>query len=428
MKNKIYTITKMVCTAFAAMLLFVACNKPQDRNRCNTRIADYLYGVEYDDYDFNACKTYFDQQFIPSGACSEVRRGNFVGRNLDWYINKNASAIIKINHTKDHFASIGMVGCFPQFSNDIAKSGEYSDVYQYLPFKTEDGINECGLYVGVNVMPTGETSFAQHSWEPHAYGHGAAHTNPSASMTCAVNYLPRILLDKASSVEEAMEIIASIDWTEPLNYPHPGETQSFHWLICDPSRSVVLEFIDNEAHYTEAPSVTEPGFGTIMTNFTNCLKEAGIMQINGIGYERFDILYENYKNYAEYPDNFKGMQKLMEQVWFSKAYTISPSSEEFWLSELANDFLPASYLYKNYDLLRSQDFQNRIKQNYEGFSQRDKWYTDECTYWFSTHTSVYNLSNRQLHVLVHEGFDGMKKYYEASIQSKFAKPLNHKNQ
>lgn len=423
------SINSTLKKAFAitvAMIVFVACNKPQDKNRCNTRIAEYLYGVEYDDYDFDACKEYFDHQYIPAGACSEVRRGNFVGRNLDWYINRNASAIIKVNHTEDHYASIGMVGCFPQFSNDLARSGEYNEVYQYLPFKTEDGINECGLYVGVNVMPTGETSFNPNSWEPRTYGHGAAHTNPSASMTCAVNYLPRILLDKASNVAEAMEIIASIDWTEPVNFPHPGETQSFHWLICDPSRSVVLEFIDNEPHYTEATSVSEPGFGTIMTNFTNCLMEAGIMQINGIGYERFDVLKENYKNYAEYPDNFKGMQKLMEQVWFSKTYTMSPTSDKLWLTEFANDIFPASYLYHNGNISSNPDFQAYMSSLREEYLQHTQWYTDDCTFWFSTHTSVYNILNRQMHVLVHEGLDGMDKYYEASLRSKFAKPLEHR--
>jgi hypothetical protein len=242
-------------------ILALACGNDGKDTRCNTEIADYLYGVEYDDYDFDACKQYFDNQYIPAGAgCSEVRRGNFIGRNLDWYINRNASAVIKMNHSEDHYASIGVVGCFPQFSDDIAKSGKYDEVYKYLPFKTEDGINECGLYVGVNVMPTGETSFDTSSWKPRTYGLSAAHTNPSAEMTCAVNYLPRILLDRAGSVQEAMEIIDSINWTDPEDYPHKGETQSFHWLIGDPQRSVVLEFIDNKPHYTEATSITEPGY------------------------------------------------------------------------------------------------------------------------------------------------------------------------
>lgn len=419
------TFPTVLLSIFFAIIFCVSCKKQQqdEDNRCNTKIADYLYAIEYDDYNFNACKEYFDSQFVPSGACSEVRRGNFIGRNLDWYINRNASAIIKINRTSEHYASIGMVGCFPQFSDDIAQTGEYHDVYQYLPFKTEDGINECGLYVGVNVMPTGETSFDTTSWVPHSYGIGAAHTNLASDMHYVVNYLPRVLLDRASSVAEAIEIIASIDWTEPVNYPHPGETQSFHWLICDANRSVILEFIDNQPHYTEASSINEPNFGTIMTNFTNCLWKEGIMQINGLGYERFEMLYDNYNNYAAYPDNLEGMQNLMKQVWYTKAYTTPLSSPNFWYTEFSSDDIPARLLYHNSEIAQYPEIQAVMQLLNEGFMEGYKFYTDECVYWFSTHTSVYDIANRKMRVLVHEGRDGMRSFYEASLESHFAKPL-----
>lgn len=420
---------KLLLAAFVAV--FCACSNDTESDeevskvRHNTKIDDYLYGVEYDDYDFDACKAYFDKQYIPANAaCSEVRRGNFVGRNLDWYINKNASAIIKVNKTKEHYASIGIVGCFPQFSNDIAKSGEYNEVYKYLPFKTEDGINEHGLYVGVNVMPTGETSFDTASWKPHQFGLGAAHTNPSAKETYATNYLPRILLDRAKNIEEAKAIIDSIDWVEPEDYPHEGETQSFHWMICDKNSSVVLEFMDNKAHYTETTDLKEPGFATIMTNFTNSLMEKGIMQINGVGYERFDVIKKNYTDYKKYPDSFEGMQKLMAEVWFSKAYTQPIDSKDLWLTEFAYDDLPASSLYKNFDVLEIPELKEELQGIIEGFKNEVGWFTDECEYWFTTHTSVYNIEDRKLHVLVHEGLSGMKNYYEASLNSHFEKPLN----
>ncbi len=110
-------------------------------------------------------------------------------------------------------------------------------IYKYLPFKTVDGVNEKGLYIGVNVMPTGETSFDPSTWEPYAFGHGAAHTNPSSDMHYSVNYLVRIVLDRAANVEDAKRVI---------------------------------EFMDNKAVYTAAPNINEPSLGNIMTNFTNC--------------------------------------------------------------------------------------------------------------------------------------------------------------
>lgn len=412
-----------------AFLLLAGCRKGEDVTpldpRCNTPIADYLYGVEYDTYDFNACKHYFDSLYIPADAgCSEVRRGCFVGRNLDWYFNGNAAAIIKVNHSDNHFASIGMVGCFPQFSNEVAESGAYSDVYRYLPFKTEDGVNEHGLYVGINVVPTGETSPEVSSWHYGTYGIGAAHTNPGAEMTCAVNYLPRILLDRARNVDEAKRIIASIDWTDPLNYPHAGETQSFHFLICDPDHSVVLEFIDNKPCYIEATSVTDPGFGTIMTNFNNALWHRGIMQYNGCGYERFELLYRNYLDTANFPDNFLGMQRMMESVWYTNFYTTPIDSLDSWLTEAACSEIPAPLLYHNYQILRDPYVRNFIQSMIDDFNSRRTWHADDCPYWISTHTSIYDLSTRQLRVLVHEGLDGMKSYYHASLDSHFAHPID----
>lgn len=413
---------KIFVIVLGAMLFWACSSIPMEERRYNVKLADYLYAVEYEDYNFDECKAYFDSKYIPAGGCSEVRRGDFVGRNLDWYINGNASAVIKIDHNDKHFASIGMVGCFPEFSNAVAEPGQYNDVYKYLPLKTEDGINEYGLYVGINVMPTGETSFDVDTWEPHKYGHGAAHTKPGAT-TYAVNYLPRVLLDRAKNVDEAMKLIDSIDWTEPMNYPHQDETQAFHFFICDNTRSVVLEFMDNKAVYTEAESITEPGFGTIMTNFTNALWAKDIWQINGIGYERFEILRDNYKNYGYYPDDARGMQALMSQVWFTKTYTNPIDSEDIWLTEFSSDDLPSSYLYRNYALVKVPELRQRIEDERQLFRDKTDWFTDRTSLWFTTHTSVYDMTDGTLYVMVHEGLNGQSSFMEIPFNSLFPLPL-----
>ena len=420
MKKNLSLFFGMAVLCFA----FCACEPEEgdDAKSANTPIADYLYGVEYDDYDFEACLEHFNNILFSSyAACTEVRKGKFVGRNLDWYINNDASAIIKVNRTDDHYASIGMIGCFSDFSNALAKSGLYGDAYQYLPFKTVDGINEKGLYIGVNVAPTGETSFDPTTWEPYAFGHGAAHTNPESDMHYCVNYLVRIVLDRAGSVEEAKKVIDGIDWCEPINYPNEGGSQALHWLICDAKQSVVLDFIDNKAVYTEAPSINEPSLGNIMTNFSNCVYAKGLIQICASGLERWDIINANY---ASTPETFEGMEELMSKVWYTQTYTIDPSSRDFWLSECCAPSLPTSYLYKNYDLCDNEEFCNLVRQFLAGYYEPSNWHSDETSYWYTTHTSVYDLENKTLRVLVHEGLDEQKTYYEASLKkSKFAKPL-----
>ena len=416
-------INSMLLVLAAVCFLASSCEKEgKDTSGINTPIADYLYGVEYDDYDLQANLEHSNNKLLPSyPACTEVRKGNFVGRNLDWYINNDATAIIKMNHTDDHYASIGVTGCFPEFSNAMAKSGEFNDAYKYLPFKTVDGINEKGLYIGVNVAPTGETSFDPETWEPYAFGHGANHTNPSSDMHYCVNYLVRIVLDRASSVEDAKKLIDSIDWCEAVNFPAEGYSQALHWLICDSKQSVVLDFVDNKAVYTEAPSNTEPSLGNIMTNFTNCLYAKGLIQICACGLERWDIINANY---ASTPETFEGMQNLMSKVWYSQAYTIDPSSHDFWFTEWYDLGYSSAFMYKNYDLCESEEFCGPVRNYLKVFDDPANWHSDDSPLWYTTHTSIYNLENKTLRVLLHEGRDEQKTYYEASLKkSKFGKPL-----
>lgn len=418
---------KKILTIAAAVLMIAAsaCKKDEPTSGskyANTPIADYLYGVEYDDYDLEANIEFSNSNYLPSAAaCTEVRKGNFVGRNLDWYINTDASAIIRMNHTEDHYASIGMVGCFSSFSNDLAKSGIKDDTYKYLPFKTTDGINEKGLYIGVNVAPTGETSFDPSTWEPYAYGHGAANTNPASDMHYVVNYLVRIVLDRAGSVDEAKKVIDSINWTEPANFPAEGYSQAFHWLICDASKSVILEFLDNKAVYTEAPSLTEPSLGNIMTNFTNAIYAKGLIQECACGLERWDIINGNY---ASTPETFEGFQNLMKKVWYSNTYTIDPSTHDFWFTEWYDIGIPSPKLYKNFELCESESFLKAVANMADMYNDPANWHVAGTQLWYTTHTSIYDLKNKTLRVLVHEGRDSQKEYYEASLSdSHFAKPL-----
>lgn len=400
--------------------IFNACHKI-DNSGLNTPISDYLYGVEYDDYDFDANITRFNYELMQYPACSEVRKGKFVGRNLDWYINNDATCIIKINRNSSHYASIGITGCFPDFSNELAKSGKYCDAYKYLPFKTSDGINEMGLYIGVNVAPTGETSFDTSTWKPYLYGNGAAHTNPLSDMHYCTIYLVRIVLDRAGSVEEARKLIDSIDWSDPTNFPSEGCSQTFHWLICDSKESTVLEFIDNKAVYTSTVENDKPSYATIMTNFSNCLMENGIIQDCACGIERWDLIKENYLSTSE---SFEGMQDLMSKVWMSKAYTTDPSSTDFWFTEWPETGYSSSYLYRNYGLCQDSEFVEWFRKYLSKFNDSENWHVDDSPLWYSTHTSIYDMEAKSLRVLVHEGRDSQKDYYEASLSgSSFAKPL-----
>lgn len=427
--------TSICAIAATAMTMFVtSCNtnNTPTQERANTSIDSCLYGVEYDDYDFDGCAKLFEKRFLSKPAsCSEVRNGNFVGRNLDWYINTDASAVIRVNAKQGdtfgttRYASIGVVGSCSQFSDSLASTGEYNDVYQVLPLATVDGINEHGVYAGVNVTATGETSFDKTTWEPHAYGHGAAMTNPKSDKKFSVTYLVRVILDHASSVADAKELIKSINWYEPQGFPTAGQSQAFHWLISDSISSCVVEFLDNKVYFNDAPSITEPSFGTIMTNFNNTLlnpdyAQTPIYQHFGAGYERWDILAKNYKSV----NSAETMQKLMSRVWYTTAYTKDIDDPEFLHTEYATDTYSAEDMYLNHEkMLADPAYREFLEGAKAKFNDKSLWHVANSPLWYSTHTSVYDISARQLHLLVHEGLDGMKQTYVANFDTHFAKPL-----
>lgn len=406
--------------AVAIAMIMASCTTTEE-TRCNTEIDNCFYGVEYQDYDFEMAHKVFDKKMNGGApACSEVRKGNFIGRNLDWYINCDASVVIKVDKNEKHFASIGMGGCNPIFTDSLAKSGKMHDIYKVLPLATTDGVNENGVYIGVNVMPTGETSLDSTKWKTGKWGIGAAYTNPKSEKTYCVTYLVRYILDNAKSLAHAKELVNAVNWYEPKGFPHPGESQAFHWLLSDDKNSAVLEFIDNKPYFTETTDVTSPSLATIMTNFTNKIKAEGIIQDTGCGYERWDLLNESY---ASTPETFEGMQDLMKKVWYTKAYTTDPTTPGYWNTEFVSPEFKAQYIYNNDAVLKDQTYLNMLRENQAKFNDKSNWHTPESTLWYTTHTSVYDLSKRELHVLVHEGLDGMKDFYKADLNSTFAHPL-----
>lgn len=406
---------------FAAILMMtVSCGRQADR--ANTRITEYLYGVEYDDYDFQSGIAYFDKFKPVYAGCSEARKGDFVGRNLDWFINNDASAVIRVNGNGTRFASIGVMGCCPQFDVEFARSGDYSKIYDILPLFTVDGVNEKGLYCGVNVMPTGETSMDSTRWDTGSWGLGAAFTNPDSGNTYCVTYLVRYLLDNASSVTDARRIVESVNWYEPSGFPKEGRSQAFHWLICDAQTSAVLEFVDNKPCFIESDVTDEPSFSTVMTNFTNkVMSESGLVQPAGAGYERWDILAAAYPGAEE---SFDGIQNLMKKVWYTHLYTDDPLSDNFFMTEIASSEHPAPMLYRNVEFQQTDEWKDICAGIKADFKNSDNWHSDKTTLLYTTHTSVYSLSGRELRLMLHEGYDNQKKTHAFSLAgTHFAKPL-----
>lgn len=402
-------LKNLLFPAFAAVVLGLsACsgNAPVSTSQYMTvhHIGDSIFALQYDDYDFDACRQYFDSQFSGEsfGACSEVRKGGFVGRNMDYYVNRNALAIIKVegkstdNAVLRH-ASIGVVGCFKEFTYDRAINDTMSiGFYNILPGRTVDGINDCGVYIGVNVVPFREDLAATGSYDV-----------PDDEGRYNALYLTRFVLDNAESVDHALALIGQHKWYFPHDYPHHGDVQPFHWMIADSEKNCVLEFENGAPVVLSAcgDEINAPSVSTIMTNFSNNLWKDGILDREGIGYERWDILHDNYA--CDQEPSVDSMFNLMQQVWFSNAYTNSCTLEDhsdFWFSELADSSISITKLYKKGDeYIKDPADRPSIDDFINTWNDATQWFSDDTELWFTVHTSIYNLHDRQLSITPHEG-------------------------
>lgn len=423
--------------AFTAAFLLSACsNSDSSPKKSSTenhpekiaeRIDDYLYQIHYDDYNFDSLANIINKDFAPpKAACSQVRKGNFVARNFDWYINQDATAIMRVKGNAKRFASISLSGAFPLFKQVDNKIDFADGAIDLLPFYAVDGINEKGLYVGINVAPTGETSMDKNKWAPHTWGLGAALKNSQSQKHYSVTYLVRFVLDNASSVDDAIEKIQAIDWFEPYNFPAEGETQSFHWLLADNEKNMVFEFIDNKPRFLQTNKIEEPSLATIMTNFSNAVmadsnqqRRDSLIQNFALGLERYDILYENYKDTEI---SFEGMKGLINKIRFSHIYTDSISSKNFpftdyvgAIKEDGKGVYLAEDLYKNEKILDDKFFLKKVDRIQNNFKDKSNWHTTDTQLWYTTHSVVYNLNDMSFEILLHEGFDGMKKWQKFKL-------------
>lgn len=186
--------------------------------------------------------------------------GQFLfGRNFDW---NTCDAMVVESHPENGYASLSTVNM--DFITQNAGSGVVGMALNLDEVKTLaalyaplDGMNEAGLAVSVNMIQ--DSADIEQDTD-----------KPDITTTTAI----RLLLDKAASVDEALELLGQYDL-------HGSMGMMVHFAIADSTgRSVAVEYVDNEMIVTETP---------VLTNFYLAEGEK-----QGIGTEqsreRYDIL------------------------------------------------------------------------------------------------------------------------------------------
>lgn len=368
-------------------------------------IADFLYEVYWNgEFDWN------ESGLAPmaNAGCSAVQNGNYRGRNYDWYYDDTYLCVVHSDVTDNRkHASVGVADL--SFITD--KDGNI-DIPK-IPFKVIDGINDAGVCIQVNVMPTGETGNIPHTetTEDDLFGGSVV----------------RFVLDNADNVSQILEELKKKD----IESVFAGE--ELHWMISGPTSSsdpaiktVVVEVFSDGLHITEDFIDNKP----IMTNFNVSNFNGTPASVGmGMGYERWQILCENY----DQADSIMGTFDLMEKVYYSKFYDMY--SDRLWYSEYALTNLCNYYTEAELVEMLSQEVYDYYMNTFGGVYYNPalwdgqkaingdpskagclskvvpiavKHYLDQekgYVTWITIHTSVYDLASKTLDIQVRESQD-----------------------
>lgn len=354
--------------------IYALINTKQDKE-VPQKIQDFAYTLEYNTLDYEKGLKFLLEKFSPSyAACSSVRKGNFYGRNYDWTYNNDASFVIKRKATQGKFANIGIASGL--IKEELANSGKYDELYTYVPFLMQDGINENGVVCNINLLPKNDKKSETNN------------TNPGGR-TVPILGLIRWILDEAVSADDAINKIKYeynlIGATrEDLNY-------EYHFMIADSEHTYVVEFVDNAPVIIESFVDDKP----IMTNFyldgfniVDGHKQGLTLHANGI--ERYDILSNGYAEANTQED----MLDLMQLVKYTKTY--ETTTNPFWYSEYYGIYPDGTDLNIN---STPEQCAEKVTEKIDEYHNRTR---ENPVTWQSVHSIVYDIESKNMLVLFQE--------------------------
>ena len=320
---------------------------------------------------------------VPSFGCSSVVNGNFVGRNMDYFITPAPYFMVWTDSGKDHYASLAM-SFAPLDKTNYTKSSQTApdDINLYntpeqlarLTTMVLDGVNEKGLCCTTHVV------------EPVDANNTDKGTNPGAP-ELSIFMVCRYVLDHAATADEAIELLKkrSIRVVDPAFI--------FHWIIADRNHCYIVEVADDQLRYTDKKRV--------MTNF---LHTKPGLNSHPWGLERMQVLEEHYNEGT----SVEGMYNLMRRAQYTLAYKMDTKpyrySEHTGYCDDGLEFTVQTPLYD--PALRKE-----MVDEAEAF----KVVTPEnnpLMLWETTYCNVYDMANKTMRLMMHEKYD---TFYDAKL-------------
>lgn len=353
---------------------------------------DYVYEMWYSNLDYDYARNYFKERGdFPAAACSSVRNGNIVGRNLDWFYNHQAEFVVHTARIADRNASLGVAGGISEFTGEFVDSGKATLLYKAIPFQMYDGVNEYGVYANINVVPTDK-------------GINVAEPSETMYTELSATMLVRFVLDYFKTAQEAVDYIRKYTRVYFPKKLHDMEYE-VHFMVCDLNKSFVVEFEDNHTVVDELDKPIVTNFhlhdvvmnsdGTVYTPETQDAEHNAIstnhITENGSGLERFNLAVSEYDSAS----TAAGMRALMDDLKYTRAYQSSEDpSDPVWYTEFVGNGRTV--------ITPPSGYASAISEASRMYNERSR---DTGLTWQTCHSSVYDLLNKQLHVVFQEDGD-----------------------
>jgi hypothetical protein len=189
----------------------------------------------------------------------------FFGRNFDWY---SHPCTLVYTNPENAYSSVSMVDLYYTGISKFPFSG--SSVYNNkhllsIPYIPLDGMNECGVAIGVMALPVAESS-----------------EDPDKKTISSLGAV-RLVLDYAANVDEAVKLLS--------NYNIYFQKVPIHYMISDSSgKSVVVEYVEGKMNVMENEQQWQVSTNFVLSGYENI----------GRGTDRYNTAENQLsKNYAE---------------------------------------------------------------------------------------------------------------------------------
>lgn len=432
--------SKLITTILALPLVLgglTSCNSHQMKHgkfEFKPQNLQFLAEVTYDDYSWDDVTNWMNSDIKNNdGAgfgCSSVRSGNFYGRSFDFCITDMFEFLIRTPHTKDRYASMGVAigDCMineEHLNKIINGNGDATDKLneKMLPFTMVDGINENGVVCNTNVVPAKDLT--PHEGEEKYHTHG---TN-SGKEDLFYQFMPRFILDNATSAKHAIELLKNRNLTA-IN--KKGEVRDYlgvskmgyelHCMIADKDDTYVIEMVDDYMNIAHSSQKKEPVIAPVMTNFylTNDTP-------SGAGKERYETLLDKWSS----ANTLEGMKAAIQSVQYSPCYNPEwkqSADTAMWPTEFAGcDIIDEKgetekLTYYNApkwckdNWTTGAKLKDQLDEVYKGVLAKlnnPTLRTSELggnVPWISTHAEVYDIENRTLHLVTQEEVNNEGNY------------------